>query len=169
MKARILVFFFILLGSASSFAARYRVFSLKGTATATNRHGTRPIQTILNRVGQEFFVNNPSTDIVPSKGGKIQVVEIVAGVARLTNITDCAPQPCFSTINIAGSKKRDLEDFAFNNNLVALKAVSTELRNQNVKMKMDKSQIQSQKLNPQQTPALNNVRIIDKAAVKQRN
>ena len=169
MKARILVFFFILLGSSSSFAAKYRVFSIKGTATATSRQGTRLVSTTLNRIGQEFFVNNPNTDIVPSKGGKIQVVEIVAGVARLTNITDCAPQPCFSTINVAGSKKRDLEDFAFNNNLVALEAVSVELASQSVKMNTDKELIQSQKLNTQQVPAMRNVRIIDKTAVKQRN
>ena len=169
MKARILVFFFILLGSVSSFAARYRVFSLKGTATATSRQGTRLISTTLNRVGQEFFVNNPRTDIVPSRGGKIQVVEILAGVARVVNITDCAPQPCFSTVDVAGSRRRDLEDFAFNNNLIALEAVSMEMTSQSVKMNTNKELMQSQKLNTQQVPALNNVRIIDKAAVKQRN
>ena len=169
MKARVLVFFFILLGSASSFAAKYRVFSLKGTATAYSRQGTQLISTTLNRIGQEFFVNDPRTDIVPSRDGKIQVVKIVAGVSQLINITSCAPKPCFLTIDVAGSKKRDLEDFAFNNNLVALKSVSMELANQNVKMKIDKAQIQSQKLNTQQVPVLNNVRIIDKAAVKQRN
>ena len=124
MKARFLFFLLMMLLSAPSFAATYRVFAIRGTAQVKTPNGV--IQT-LTRVGQTFVCNNPKTNVRPNKGGFIQVVEVRAGGAQVINITDCAPTPCITFASIIGGNRREWDDFALNGNLAVLTSLSNNL------------------------------------------
>ena len=124
MKARFLFFLLMMLLSASSFAATYRVFAIRGTAQVTAPNGV--IQT-LTRVGQTFVCNNLRTDVKPSNGGYVRAIDARTNADRVTNIANCGTTPCITFASIIGGNRREWDDFALNGNLAVLTSLSNNL------------------------------------------